>query len=474
LSTEHWEEFRVDTRYLRSLKTALSNSASSQLVLICNFEAETCWAKNYVGLPIPAFSASADLVERMEELGILLGGQNDVLLLKHQADPDYRGYLEALGFSLPTTITPDHTAAGRSTTEDVLDSPGLTGRLGELAAAGASLLPMGTSAAEQKLAEATGLPLTVPDASTFERVNSKIFGRRLTEDAGLRMVPGHCCETCEEFAAVLRGYRDRIAEGHRIVVKDAYGVSGKGLVVLDEPAKADRLLRMIMRRAERSGDQRLHVVVEEWLPKQFDLNYQVTIGRDGTSRLDFVKRALTEHGVHKGHIMPEPLGPARHGQVEHAAHAVAKRLYDTGFFGIIGVDAILGADGTLYPVLEINARLNMSTYQGSVTERCQPAGWVALAKYFPLRLRARCTFTELAGALGPLLDPSESGYLVITCFGTVNAQVDNAAADAWGPFDGRLYAVVVAPDRNRLATVDAAAQRALAKLPASEASEEDR
>jgi hypothetical protein len=327
---------------------------------------------------------------------------------------------------------------------------------------------MGTSAAEQKLAEATGLRLAVPDAATFERVNSKIFGRRLTEEAGLRVVPGECCETCEDFTAVLRGYEHRIAAGDRIVVKDAYGVSGKGLVVLDDPGKAGRLLRMIMRRAARTGDQRLHVVVEEWLPKRFDLNYQVTIGRDGATRLDFVKRALTENGVHKGHIMPERLDRAAYDQVEHAAHAVGTSLYGAGFSGVIGVDAILGVDGTLYPVLEINARLNMSTYQGSVTERCQKPGWVALAKHYPLRLRARCAFTELARALGPLLEPSDEGYLVITCFGTVNAQVDNASADALSPFDGRLYAVIVAPDRDRVAAVDAAAQRALAKLPASE------
>jgi len=48
---------------------------------------------------------------------------------------------------------------------------------------------------------------------------------------------------------------------------------------------------------------------------------------------------------------------------------------------------------------------------------------------------------------------------VITCAGTVNA---NAADDA--PFEGRLYAVLVAPDRARLAALDAAAETALTTL----------
>src|SRR5262249_5665956 len=162
--------------------------------------------------------------------------------------------------------------------------------------------------------------VAVPDAATFQRVNSKIYGRQLVERAGLKCIPGACCETVDEFAAVLDGYRTRLAgDGFRIVVKDAYGVSGKGLGLLAGVAKADRLARMVRRTAERRGDPRLHVVVEEWLPKLFDLNYQVTVSRDGQISLDFVKQALTEHGVHKGHLMPPELDPAHHRQVEEAA-----------------------------------------------------------------------------------------------------------------------------------------------------------
>lgn len=453
----------MDTHYLQSLKTALLGVPTGPLIVICNFEAEAHWARNHVGLPAPQLSASAGLVQRMEELGILLAGRDDVLILKQLPDPGYVSYLEKLGFALPTVAVPENVQVGRSTTEDVLDSPDLRATLAELGRRGAHLLPMATTALEQELAETCGLPLAIADAATSEHVNSKIFSRRLVEDCGLRDVPGYCCETCDELSAVLERYRSALSEGVPIVVKEAYGVSGKGLIVLDDPAKADRLLRMVERRAARTGDRRMHVVVEEWLPRQFDLNYQVTVTRDGRISLDFVKQALTENGTHKGHIMPAELSQAHHAEIEHAANTVGSRLHREGFFGVAGIDAIVRTDGTLYPVLEINARLNMSTYQGGVTERCQPTGHVALARHYTLSLKAPLTFEDVAMSLGPLLDVARPEHLVVTCFGTVNTNVGEEP-----PFTGRLYTMLTAPDSERIFALEAAARAGLAAMPACE------
>jgi hypothetical protein len=450
----------VDTRYLQSLKVALTGAPASRLVLICNFEAEAEWAAGHVGLPAPQQSASLPLVRSMEELGVLLAGSDDVLVLKRPLDDEYRSYLSDLGLPVPTVLVPEHATPDRPTAADALDSPVLRGQLAALAADGARLLPMGTTRLEQELAQSCGLPLAVPDAATFERVNGKIYGRRLTQAAGLRPVPGDCCETVGEFAAVLRTHAPGLGAGKCIVIKDSYGVSGKGLVVLDNPAKADRLLRMVQRRADRTGDPRIEVVVESWIPKRCDLNYQVTIAHDGTTSFNFVKQAITENGVHKGHIMPAELSERQYAEIEHAAHQVGRRLYADGFRGVAGVDAVVGSDETIYPVLEINARLNMSTYQGSVTELLQPPGHLALARHYPLRLTAPRTFGELRDGLGKVLEPRSGEQFIVTCFGTVNA---NSHTEP--PYDGRLYALLVAPDQARLTALDTAAQAALDQLP---------
>lgn len=457
---------REDGRYLRRLKAASTGAADARLVFLCNFEAEEQWAVGHTGLPAPRFPVSAALVRRMEELGATLAGPRDVLLLSAPLDEDFRAHARAAGAALPQVLVPERAAGTTSTAQAVLDSPRALAELSRLAAEGAWLMPMGTSPLEQRVAEVTGLRLAVPDSATFERVNSKIYGRRLAAEAGLREVPGECCVQVGQLADALRSRYPAMAGGRPVVVKDAYGVSGKGLVVLDSQEKAERLLRMVGRRAERTGSQRLEVVVEEWLPKECDLNYQLTIDRDGRVEFDFVKEALTENGVHRGHLMPSRLGEGQVAELREAAAAIGKALYADGFTGIAGVDAVLGADGVLYPMLEINARLNMSTYQGGVTERALRPGHVALARHYALTLDAPCPLERVLGALGPLAgpdgDPAFGGArLVITCFGTLNAL---AGESAGAPFTGRLYAVLFAPDRELLAAADAAAEKALSRI----------
>jgi Pre ATP-grasp domain/Carbamoyl-phosphate synthase L chain, ATP binding domain len=480
------------TGYLRTMKAALTGDQDAPLVFVCNFEAEAEWGRGHTGLPGLPAAPLPPVVQRMEELGALLAGPGDVLLLKQPLDEDYRRYAAGLGIALPTVAVPENTRADRTTTADALDSPRLMARLRGLAEAGARLMPMGTTVLEEKLASDCGLPLAVPDTATFERVNPKSYSRRITQEAGLRVVPGAVCETVGDLARMLHGCRLMIAGGLRVVVKDSYGVSGKGMIVLDTPQKIDRLIRMAERRAQRTGDDRLEVVAEQWLDKRCDLNYQFTVDTRGRVRLDFVKELLTEHGVHKGHLSPAGLDPGQHAEIEAAAHAVGARLHADGFHGVAACDAIVGADGAVYPVLEINARLNMSSYQGGVTELFQPPGHVALARHYPLRLHRPVTFGEVRAALdgialdgialdgaaldgtapdgialdgaaldGTALDGAQAGpgQIVVTCFGTVNA-----ASGGRTPFEGRLYTVLVAPGRGRLAELDAAAEAALSRL----------
>lgn len=451
----------------KDLKEALTGDRHARFVWLCNFEVENRWARGYTGLPAVRGSATAATVQRMEELGALLAEPGDHLLLDRPLDAHYRAYAERTGLGAPAELVTRAPATDGGTAAAVLDSPELLDRLRGLARDGAYLMPMGASDREQRIAGLTGLRPAVPDAVTYERVNSKIYSRRAAEELGLRTIPGFCCETAGELRHALDA---GLREGGPVIVKDAYGVSGRGLVVLDSRKKADRLLRMVDRRAQRTGDDSLHVVVEAFLPKRFDLNYQFTVDRRGRVRLDFVKEALTAGGVHLGHVMPADLTGAQRDELAVAAELLGKRLYADGFFGIVGVDALLGADDLVHPVLEINARLNMSSYQGRVTELFGRDGGAALAKHYPLRLAGPVGFPALAEALGPLAEPPRGrDGLVVTCFGTVNAQ---AAPPEGGepptPFDGRLYTVLFAADRAGLAALDRRVTTALSRFDTTE------
>jgi carbamoylphosphate synthase large subunit len=337
----------------------------------------------------------------------------------------------------------DHNLPERSVTRDALDSPRLLAQLRALADGRTYLMPLGVSVDEERLAEAAGLPLAGPSAAVCKHVNGKIFSRELVDAFGLTAIPGSVCRTLEDLEEALSVHLAQ--PGSRVVVKESLGVSGRGMVVLDDPRRGDQLLRMLTRRA--TADRRVDVVVERWIEKQADLNYQFIVGRSGKVGFETVKTALTENGVHRGHLFPAPLRPDQVGELRAAAEVIGKELAAAGYFGLVGVDAILGADGTLYPCLEINARFNMATYQNRIAEHLIRDARFALATTFDLQPARVHGFDELRAALGDLLldraehsDRGPRGVLVNN-FATLNA-----ALLADGKPYGRLYAVCVGDD----------------------------
>jgi hypothetical protein len=128
-------------------------------------------------------------------------------------------------------------------------------------------------------------------------------------------------------------------------------------------------------------------------------------------------------------------------ELHHAAELIGAALYADGYYGVVGVDAMIGRDGVLYPCLEINARFNMATYQNQLTEQFIPAGRHAIAATFHLRPSRVHSFAELAAALGgDLFDGKNPPGMLVNGFATLNA------AAAPGSFHGRVYGVCIADD----------------------------
>ncbi|MBQ1076214.1 ATP-grasp domain-containing protein [Micromonospora sp. C31] len=451
--------------FLTGVKAACTGDPGTPFVLLGNFEVEDEWARDEVGLPTVGGRASAAIVNRMDEFTVLLAGPDDHVVLKSAPDPDYLHWLAGLGVDLPRILVTDSHDPAATVSVDALRSPRLLAALGDLAARGAYLLPHGMSTLEEQLCALTGLAPALPPVPVVKAVNSKIYSRRVAADLGLPQATGWECETVEEFAAAAAQAARSVAAGRRVGVKDAYGVSGKGIVVVDDPRRLDQLVRMVTRRAERTGDPRVALVIEEWADKALDLNYHFTVGRDGAVRFDFVKEALTENGVHKGHRIPARISAAHAGQIMAAADRLGARLAADGFHGVVGVDAITTTDGGLLPVLEINARNNMSTYQTTLQERFMGADTIATARQYDLTLTGPVRFADLRDQLGELLfDPARGSGLLVNNFATVNAAAPDT--DDPRPYAGRLYGLLMAASEQELADLDRAIVATVKKEPA--------
>ncbi|MEU0743784.1 ATP-grasp domain-containing protein [Streptomyces sp. NPDC006134] len=437
----------------RRLKRAVTGADDTPLVFLGNFEVEEVWARGEHTLPRFSADSGSAVVNRMDEFALLLAGEDDHVVLKTAPDPAYLAHLERLGLGLPTVHVVAGQDAQRKVTEDVLADPALLDTLRGLAADGARLAPHGVSVLEEELSARTGMALAAPGAGLCKAVNSKIYSRRVAGELGVRQPVGWTCESVEELAEALDRARELLAQGRRTVVKEAFGVSGKGIVVLENERWMDRVLRMVRQRVERSGQPRIAFLVEEWVPHQGDLNYQFTVGRDGSVHVDFVKRAVTEGGVHKGHRFPARLSPAQDAVLRETAQLLGKRLAADGYAGVVGVDALLDGDDAVWPVIEINARNNMSTYQVRLQERFVGPGRLALARHYPVRLTRPLGFGALRDLLGDLLLTESGGSgLLVNNYATVNA--GGQAVAPGDSFDGRLYGIAVASSADELTALD--------------------
>lgn len=452
--------------FLGRLRTALRGSPGGRLVLLGNFEVEDWWAEGEWGLPQIPIRRSAAVVNRMDEFVLLLAGEADTVVVKREPDRAFLSYLREIGLPLPQVLHPRRQDPERVVTLDVLDDPDLLRSLRDLGADHAALLPHGVSALEERLAAQAGLSLAGSPATLCKTVNSKIFSRRIADELGLPQPTGWTCDTVGQWRIAAAGARDLLSRGGRVVVKDAFGVSGRGLLVIDAERRLNALDKKIHKRAERTGDERLALVVEAWIDRGLDLNYQVTVGRDGATHVDFVKRAITERGVHKGHRMPVDVSPDHEAALERAAGALGGRLAAEGYVGLAGIDAMIDVEGRLYPVVEINARSNMSTYQVRIQELLVDPGHQVWARHYPLHLGRVVPFEEIRAAFDGVLvtGPGRPGVLVINT-ATVNAASERASRDASDDgFDGRLYTMLVADTPERLAALDAETTRRLGVL----------
>ncbi|MCA2211344.1 ATP-grasp domain-containing protein [Jidongwangia harbinensis] len=448
--------------FLDRLRESLLTDRAAPMVVVGNFEVERQWAAGEPGLPGTGLTTSTAVVHRMDEFALFLAGEKDHVLVKAPPDPDFLSYLCELGVDPPQVLSPAAPEPHRVVTADALADPRLLDRLRQLSPAGAQLVPHGVSALEEDLARACGLPLAGSPAAVCKAVNSKIYSRRLADALGLPQPTGWTCENLADWAAACRYARPLVADGVTVAVKEAFGVSGKGILIVADAARLDQVSRKFARRAERTGDDRLAVVVEFWVDRRTDLNYQVTVGADGAVRFDFVKEAVTDGGVHRGHRFPPDLTGGQESVLRDAGEAIGRRLAADGYRGVAGIDALITEDGRLFPVIEINARNNMSTYQLRL-EELLGAGRRALARHHPVRLAARVPFGTLRRELGGLLHTRHGdGGVVVHNFATLNAAA--AATEGAGPFDGRLYVLLLADSEARLRALDRELARRLAVL----------
>ncbi len=342
-------------------------------------------------------------------LNVLLADEGDSVLCEAETFPgELTTFWRELGLSCPD-FTPIHVPATcadarmavREAVCGVSQEPRRRGRLD-------MLICFGNDAWTEELASKRGLALFGGDARSSLLCNNKVVVRRWCRQLGLLLPEGRACRSSGEIldtAAVLLKRFDRV------VVKEPYGISGKGMVVVSDAARLGRLCRAmdVMSRSDRTPE----LLVEGWYDKCATHNAQYMILPDGRIRFLGASEQILRGQRYEGNYFHPAGGPDRlWAGVAAAQSRIVERASAAGYRGVIGLDSF-HTDREAFPVIEANARMNMSTFVRAMIDRIEHSG-AACAMTYTFRWQDRMSLDHFLRHVGfaHFFDPAKGRGIV--------------------------------------------------------------
>lgn len=370
-----------------------------------------------------------------DELLVSLCAPADVLLTGAPLVEAHRQYLATVGFAVQAHALSDPEERLRTA-------------LGGAHAAPYAVVPGVDQTCARLGLDGSGLP----PPEVVRRVNSKVFSHRLAVALELPCA-GERIDSTAELA--VRGAA--WLEGGAVAVKDPCGVAGKGTLPVSAPAELERLVTFLARQ-EQAG-RRVELILQPVLDRAEDFSCHFDV-EGGETRWVGLQR-MHNDGFAFSAVTTAP--PELHGRLEREGYfrvmeAVAAELRREGYRGPVCVDSMRLRDGTLVPLLEINARYSMGRMGLSLQARVGGTvvthlGAVAVSLRRPVTFEA---VLEALAARGALFD-GRTGVLPLGARTLLAGNPEPGGP----PGKGRLYLATIAEDETHLPALVRAAAEAL-------------
>ncbi|WP_245594667.1 hypothetical protein [Actinospica robiniae] len=374
-------------------------SAQTSGTFFGTFDAERFWQKSdRSALPEAAARPTASALASADELLIMLSTPGDAVLCSREPTPGLLDRLAVYGSCGSVRGVPGDA--------DVCVEERIAGLAGQLSTPGNRARPYAVIPATARAIQALGIAEHSPPAEAAATVNSKVWSNAFSVRHGL---PG--AATVVRSSAELEAAAAGI-EGP-VVLKSAHGVAGRGSLLVHER----RVLTSIGARLDNADTA---LLVQPYLVRTADFSAHLDVDACGTTRLVGL-RGMTCQGLafSSSDTLDESLAQRLRSDPDYTATLwqLGVELAEAGYFGPVSVDGLVTRDGTLVPVLEVNARLSMGR-AGLELDRRAPG---------------------LCSSLGSFNAPVAEG----TKYEDLDARLDTAVRDADLAWEGGSRAGVV-------------------------------
>jgi hypothetical protein len=325
------------------------------------FESENHWREpDLARLPALPDAGSSQVVQAMDELLFVFCGPDDRLLTVRRMNDAHVEYLNSIGFRFQQNtfdLYPSFDSHVQNPLNlfTLLAERGHDEQLSGFLSGSDEIEPFAVVPGLRELVERYGLKSTFPPHNVIQRVNTKTYSLEMRDALGIPNVG----IVVDSIDTLLEQGTRMLADGP-FLVKDDYGVSGKGNQIITQQSTLQRIASYLAKQVSR--EKRVQFVLEPYLAKRMDFSCQFHVGKDGSFHLISVQQ-LTNNGLAFGMSSSpsaELVAKLQEEQYFALMEKIAQKLFADGYFGHVCVDSMWLNDGSLSPLVEINARRSMS------------------------------------------------------------------------------------------------------------------
>jgi len=333
-----------------------------------SFEAERFWRDSRLAsIPTIQNTQTKKITDSMDELLFVFCETGDLLLTRHVMDSVQYDYIRSIGYDIHINRNPWFSSDRENEMDhlnvfEIMNLSDVTDQLlSSFSLEKTTLEAFAVIPGTLDFAQRYHLTSHYPEQDIVQRINAKSYSLKMRDRLNLPNV-GSVVEGREQLLAIAN---EMLCEG-AMLLKDEFGVSGKGnLLIHSEKA----LLRLIKHMDKQAAQGKLiRFVIEPLLDRKFDFSCQLYIHESGDVQLVSFQQ-LDNHGYAFGasHTMSESFKAHLYASgYTNQMLEIGRLLYQDGYFGDVCIDSMILQDGSIEPLVEINDRKSMSLIKHGV------------------------------------------------------------------------------------------------------------
>lgn len=220
-----------------------------------------------------------------------------------------------------------------------------------------------------------GAIVNAPSLNLIKKINSKVFSFSLEQEWGIALKGSGIAKDVNELKAIIRESCPGASD--KWVIKSPMGVAARERI-LGRGSTLNQAATIWVERQFEKGEQ---LIFQPWL--EVIREYGVTIYINVNGEIEFLGVSDLQTngaGTGIGYLLGRKIELFRLAELKEVAERVGKRLFQEGYSGPAGIDALEHSKG-LHPLLEINARYTMGFVAIAVEKALnvkEPTFWQAI------------------------------------------------------------------------------------------------